>query len=370
MKQNTAKDVLAYLRTTLGTPGNATADHELLNRFVSQHDEVAFNALLKRHGPMVLELCQRWLRDRHDAEDACQATFLVLASKAAAIQKRESLASWLHGVAFRVAGKLRRGLARQQAQRVPLTDDLPAAGRTFSPQVQDALDEELDRLPERYRAPLVLCYLQGLTRDEAAERLGWSLQTVKWRLERGRDLLRQRLIHRGVTLSGVLMALAVSPAAATAALPAPLIRTTMQAAVKLVTGKSVVDIVPSSVVTLAEGVLQAMKISRMRVLVGRLLLGALLACSAVPAYFALAEHPAAEAASGASKEDRPAQKQPLLSPERFAQVHGLIKPQTGELRFQEIPWLLSVWEARQKAAAEGKPILIWSGSGGAPLGVR
>src|SRR5436190_2218482 len=148
------------------------SDADLLARFVATRDDAAVTALVRRHGPMVLGVCRRLLRHPHDAEDVCQATFLVLLRKAASIRRRTSVASWLHGVASHLAAKAR-------ASRRPtseLTDKAstgpePDADLTWR-ELQSALDAELRRLPERYRQPLVLCYLEGLTRDEAARRLG------------------------------------------------------------------------------------------------------------------------------------------------------------------------------------------------------
>src|SRR5262249_30017333 len=148
-------------------------DDELLGRFAEARDEAAFTALLERHGSMVLGVCRRVLGHPQDAEDACQATFLVLARKAASIRKRTSLASWLHGVAFRIARKLRGKRALPASAALPEVAVAGGAEAELSwREVRAVLDEELERLPERYRAPLLLCCLEGLTRDEAASRLG------------------------------------------------------------------------------------------------------------------------------------------------------------------------------------------------------
>src|SRR5262249_29881512 len=153
-----------------------------------QHEEPAFEALVRRHGPLVLGVCRRLLHNWHDAEDAFQATFWVLARKAGSITRKESVAGWLYQVAYRAAVKARTRAANQQqqerkAQPKPSTDPLAeVTGR----ELLGVLDEELQRLPQRYRTPLVLCYLEGKTRDEAAQELGWSVGTLKRRLEQGR----------------------------------------------------------------------------------------------------------------------------------------------------------------------------------------
>src|SRR6266480_335314 len=155
--------------------------------------------LVRRHGPMVLRVCQRLLHNWHDAEDVCQATFLVLASKAASGHWQASVAGWLHQVAYHLARKaqaaaVRRGVHERHVVDRPVPDLLETiTGR----ELQAVLDEELARLAEKYRAPLVLCYLEGATRDEAARQLGWALGTLKSRMERGRELLRIRLARRG-----------------------------------------------------------------------------------------------------------------------------------------------------------------------------
>jgi RNA polymerase sigma factor (sigma-70 family) len=160
-------------------------DQELLRRFSTGRDEAAFSALLRRHGPMVLDICRNMLGNAEDAEDGFQATFLVLAQKAGAIQKKSSVGSWLHGVAYRVALKAQAEFARRQKHEAGASGQTPAtASDDFSwRDVQQALHAELNRLSACYRAPLVLCYLEGNTQDEAALLLGVSRATVKkrWR---------------------------------------------------------------------------------------------------------------------------------------------------------------------------------------------
>ncbi len=181
-------------------------DGELLERFVRQHEEAAFAALVQRHGPMVLSVCQRVLRHSQDADDAFQATFLVLAQKAHRLRRPGLLANWLYGVAYRTALHARQHAARRSerereaAKRIVLSDD-PERKRLA---LRRVLDEELHRLPEKYRAPLVLCYLEGKTNKEAARLLGWPSGSMAHRLARGRDLLRKRLEARLVGLTIIL----------------------------------------------------------------------------------------------------------------------------------------------------------------------
>jgi RNA polymerase sigma factor (sigma-70 family) len=231
------------------------SDRELIERFLASHDEAAFHALLRRHGPMVLRVCRRALSDEQDVEEAFQTTFLVLARDAHAIRKRESLASWLHGVAHRIALDARKANIRRRrhekqatasAGPVPLTDEVGWK------ELRCVLDEELVRLPDRLRTPLVLCYLEGLTQDEAAARLGQSKSTIRRNLERGRELLGARLIRRGVTLSAALFALLLSECAASA-LPPALVTSTTEAAVALAAGKAVAALASARALALARG---------------------------------------------------------------------------------------------------------------------
>src|SRR4051812_5492279 len=186
--------------------GVALSDEQLLERFLAHRDETAFAALMQRHGPMVLGVCRAVLRHPQDAEDAAQSTFLVLAKKAAAIRQHSSLASWLHGVAYRLAMKARAAQVRaSQEQRPGRPSPSPMDDLTWRG-LRQGLHEDLRRLPESYRLPLVLCSLEGQTQDEAARRLGWTTGMVKGRLDRGRALLRRRLTRRGLTLAVPLLA--------------------------------------------------------------------------------------------------------------------------------------------------------------------
>src|SRR5262245_11225150 len=202
MSKGQLKVILRHLSKRSGPPVAADlSDGELLRRFAASREEGAFAVLVQRHGPLVLSVCRRVLRHEQDAEDAFQATFLVLARRAASIRRAESLASWLYGVAHRTALKARTEAAQRPA---PLT--LPAGGegavRGAQPgppaeaslrELQQLLDEEVSRLPENYRAPFVLCCLEGHSRAEAARQLGWNEGTLSGRLALAREQLRRRL---------------------------------------------------------------------------------------------------------------------------------------------------------------------------------
>lgn len=192
----------------------AAADADLVRRFAATGDEAAFRVIAERHGPMVLGVCARALGCRHAAEDALQATFLVFARRADAARQVGSLAGWLHGVARKVAARLRRAEQRRRSYERAAPAPRPPADDPAWSEVRAGLDEELGRLPAAYREVLVMCYLEGLTRDEAGRRLGVPAGAVKGRLERGRRLLAARLTRRGLGLSVGLLGAVAAPAAA------------------------------------------------------------------------------------------------------------------------------------------------------------
>jgi len=206
---DSAKPHLLCLRA-LNPLRDDLTDTELLHLFAADNDQWAFALLVRRYGPLVLGVCRRVLHHDQDTEDAFQATFLVLARKAGTIHKHESLWSWLYKVAYRIALRVRAGKARRRAQEMLAVQHLPepSAQTARGPYLGEFLDEEVQRLPEKYRAPVLLCYLQGATNEEAARSLRCPTGTVKIRLLRARQLLRKRLERRGVALT--LTALAVA----------------------------------------------------------------------------------------------------------------------------------------------------------------
>ena len=191
------------------------SDDRLLTRFLADRDETSFEALVIRHGPRVLGVCRQVLGDTQDAEDAFQATFLVLLRRADAIRKRDSLGHWLHGVAHRIAVRARaRGARRRTRELEVVVEELSAVhpgDQLEGADLRPLIREEVDRLPEKYRDPVVLCYLEGLTNEEAARRLRCPPGTLKGRLTRAREILRDRLDRRGLAFA--LGALAVGPVA-------------------------------------------------------------------------------------------------------------------------------------------------------------
>ena len=256
MASNLSGTALRSIRAlfTAGTVGGLT-DGQLLERFTSRDGdgaELAFASLVERHGPMVLRVCRTVLRDAHLAEDAFQATFLILALKAGSIRGRDSLTSWLYSVAYNVAATARSSAARRRSHELK-------AGQTrslaFTEDARDDLGpvihEELDRIPERYRAVLVLCCLEGLTQHQAAQQLGWPLGTVQSRLARGRERLRARLARRGLAPSAGVLVLPLSSEAAQVALPATLANSTVRLALTIGAARALaIGAVPVAVMSL------------------------------------------------------------------------------------------------------------------------
>jgi RNA polymerase sigma factor (sigma-70 family) len=234
----------------------------LLHRFAGDRDQAAFALLVERHGPLVLGVCRRVLGTVHDAEDAFQATFLVLARKAGSIRDPDLLGNWLYGVATRIARKARASMHRRQTQerQVSLLPALAAPASTADPDLGPVLDEELARLPEKYRAALVLCYLQGKTNEEAARLLRWPTGTVKGRLARARDLLRNRLVRRGLRASALVLVAYLTEARANAGIPAELVQATAQASAGFV-GSGTATASPTAA-RLAEAVLNSARLAR------------------------------------------------------------------------------------------------------------
>lgn len=244
------------------------SDRELLERFIERREEAAFAALVERHGPMVLRVCWSVLHHLQDAEDAFQATFLVLARKAESIRNQASLGSWLHGVAYRLAQKLTAktmARCRLEASRVG-ANQTAAEGDLTCRELQRVLHEELNRLQEKHRAPLLLCYLEGKTRDEAAAILGLALGTLKGRLERGRDRLRRALARRGLALASALAVVTTSHQVLGAAAPAGLVRATIQAAC-LFAARQPVAPSAQAAAALAEGSLRALAAAKLKAVV-------------------------------------------------------------------------------------------------------
>ncbi len=244
-------------------------DGQLLDRYLAHRDEAAFEALINAHGPMVLGLCRRVLRDPRDIEDAFQATFLILVSKAPTIRDRGLLSNWLYGVAYRVARRVRSqtlrrrnreiGVENLEAQAIPETSESLETG--------SVLDQELNRLPRKYRMPLILCYLKGRTHDQAAEEMACPVGTVRSRLARGRDLLRRRLTTRGHTPTAAILGseTALPSRLLSEGVPPSLVSATVKAALEIGASKTIqAGAISASALALTQGVLTTMKIAQLK----------------------------------------------------------------------------------------------------------
>jgi RNA polymerase sigma factor (sigma-70 family) len=241
-------------------------DGQLLERFAARNDEAAFEALLARHGPLVLTVCRNLLRDRDDVEDAFQATLLVLVRKAGSIRLEASLGPWIYSVAYRVAIRARanRILRTSRENTVADLDPQAPSGDLDGHDVSPLLHDELARLPERLRAPIVLCYLQGLTHESAAEQLCWPVGTVRSRMARARTLLRERLTRKGVALSAGFL-IGSSRQTNAAMIPRVLADETTQAAMRVAAGQAAVaGVLSTRAAALMEGVLMAMKLTKLK----------------------------------------------------------------------------------------------------------
>jgi len=261
----------------------ADGDGSLLGRFLATRDEAAFAALVRRHGPMVWGVCRRVLRHEQDAEDAFQATFLVLARKARSVVKRDSLGSWLYSVAYHLALKARAVGARRRAHETQV-DEIPHP-EVAAPEPRDwlpTLDRELERLPEKYRAAVVLCELEGLPRREAARQLGLPEGTLSSRLATARRLLAKRLARCGFSLPGGALALALGEGVVRA-VPAPLVEATVHAAAGRVT-------VSAPVSLLIKGVFNLMFLKKLKLMLGIVMLVGVLGATGL-AYRAGAQAP-------------------------------------------------------------------------------
>ena len=271
MGTSRATDLIHHVRRfALWTGDGIPLDRELLEAFAANREETSFEGLVRRHGPMVLSVCRRVLQNHEDAEDAFQATFLVLARKAAAVKPRHLVGNWLYGVAYRTALEARTVRRKRLARQKSLTEipetaaPLPAAAR----ELQLALDEELNRLPDHYRAVIVLCDLEGKTQKEAARQLACPPGTVACRLTRGRSLLAKRLARHGLTFSGGALALALSGQTVLAGVPAWLVVCTVKAATTFAAGGAATSLVSAKVAALTKGVLTAMLLTKLKTAVG------------------------------------------------------------------------------------------------------
>jgi RNA polymerase sigma factor (sigma-70 family) len=303
--------IIRHLRSAaLRQAGEGLEDAQLLERFLGDRDEAAFEALVRRHGPMVFGVCRRVLGGRHDAEDAFQATFLVLACEAAAVRNRGAVGSWLYGVAYRTAGKARARAARRRVQEREAAVSEARNDNHHHDDLARLLDLELSRLPEKYRGPVVLCDLEGASRREAARRLGLPEGTISSRLNTARSMLAKRLTRRGIALASGGVAAVLAENVASACVPALLIGSTVQAAARVAAGHAVTAAATAPVASLAKGVMNTMLMSKLKLPVGLVLaLGLMtLGWGAYQGTRAAGDPPAAKEVAKAAPAPEPAAK--------------------------------------------------------------
>jgi RNA polymerase sigma factor (sigma-70 family) len=284
MKTAPLQRITDQLRQIAGH-GSSTAqtDRELLDRFLGSGEEVAFAELVRRHGPMVLSVCRRVLRNQQDAEDAFQAAFLVLARKAGSVRQSQSMAGWLFRVAFRLALRVRSRAGRLGEQLTAMHEPLANDTGLHEREVQALVDEALDQLPDHYRTAIVLCCLEGRTQSEAARQLGTTTATINNRIKRARQLLRTFLKGRGMTLSGAALTAALAAGRASAStFPLELLGRTSRAAAEFAIGGGSTA-ATAAAITLAQGALRSMWINPLKLLTGAVVaLGFFLAAAWLP----------------------------------------------------------------------------------------
>lgn len=261
-------------RAVLRQDGAGLSDGQLLGWYVERRDETAFAALVRRHGPMVWGVCRRVLQHDQDAEDAFQATFLVLVRKAASVRPREMVANWLYGVARQTSLKARAMAAKRRARerQVTMMPEPEAAQHDLWCELRPLLDQELSRLPDKYRVAIVLCDLEGKTRKEAARQLGLPEGTLSARLARGRVMLAKRLSRHGLAVSGGVLAVVLSQSVASAGAPASVVSNTLKAASLMAAGQAATGgLISAQVVALTEGVMRTMLLTKLKIATALLL---------------------------------------------------------------------------------------------------
>jgi RNA polymerase sigma factor (sigma-70 family) len=274
--------LLRHVQRLAGGHVGQLPDRQLLDDFAAGGDEEAFAELVARHGAMVLRVCRRVLHHEQDVEDAFQAVFLALAQNTRSIHKREALAGWLHGVAYRTAMKARRSAARRRNHeaRVRESSSESTTGPSWN-EVRTVLDEEIGQLPEVFRAAFVSCVLEGKSGPETAAQLGCKEGTVKSRVNRARQELRRRLANRGIDLAALLAALSVAESSLRASVPAALAHSAIPIGLLVLAGECAGGRIPSQIAALAAGVTRAMFLTKTKIATALLLLGSVLVAGAV-----------------------------------------------------------------------------------------
>ncbi len=328
MPTNPMSEVVQHLRrTVLVRDGAGMTDGQLLECFLRGREEAALAVLVRRHGPMVWGVCRRLLGNYHDAEDAFQATFLVLVRKASSIAPRERVVNWLYGVAHQTALKARATAMKQRARerQVKEMPEPEAVRRGLPSDLRPWLDEELIRLPDPYRVVLLLCDLEGKTRKEAARHLGVPEGTVASRLARARTMLAKRLTRHSPAVTGGALTGILAESAASACVPASVVSGTIQAASLVAAGQGGTGVISVPVAALMEGVLKAMLMTKIKIATILLLAVGVLAAGMGASIFSRRTQAAEPTAQQEAKprEERPSP--PVANKERADSDQGKIQ---------------------------------------------
>jgi RNA polymerase sigma factor (sigma-70 family) len=332
-------------------------DSQLLHEFSARSDEAAFALLVARHGLMVLRVCRRVLNHEQDAEDAFQATFLVLARNARAIRKPEALAGWLHGVAYRTAMKAKRSAARRRNHEAKLREgrtDLKSVSPNWD-DVQAVLDVELQALPQHYRTALVLCVLEGKSVPEAAAALGCKLGTVSSWLTRARQRLRQRLERRGIKLAALLLAMSVAQSAGKAAVPVTLANATIRFGLWVAAGEPAAEVIPTHIAALAAGVTRAMLVTKAKLAVGLILAACIVTAACGLAYSSAADDQATETKRKPVEQNSSVRQEESKNQETITCSGRVLDPDGNPVRGAKLMFLENVEETL--------PNKVWATSG-------
>jgi RNA polymerase sigma factor (sigma-70 family) len=328
-------------------------DGELLAEFVATAHEAPFEEIVRRHGAFIHGVCLRMLGRTHDAEDATQAVFLVLARRAASLRSCPTVAGWLHATARNVCRNVQRGWTRQKRREEEAHRMTPSKADPQWSQIQPLLDDELGRLPEKYRLPLVLHYLKQETEEAIAREMGQKVGTISMWLHRGREMLRDRLVERGVTVSSVLLFGVIAENAASAAVSPLLVSSAVKAATLVAAGKAgaAAAVLSPKVTAMAYGGMKTMAIAKMKIAAAMVIAATLVGAGGAAAFQAF----------------RP----PLLVPDTGLSVEEFEKLRKEcsihSAPWATIPWKVSISEARSQALKEKKPIFMLVDTGN-PLG--
>ncbi len=331
MATSPMNEILPHLRRTLlRSDGAGMTDGELLERFLSGRDDSAFAALVRRHAAMVWGVCRRILSCHQDAEDAFQATFLVIVRKAASVMPRHMVANWLYGVAHQTALNARASAARRRARERQVTEMPEPASpeQNLWRDLQPILDQELSRLPAKYRSAIVLCDLEGKTRKDAASQFGVPEGTLSGWLTRGRAMLAKRLARHGLAVTGGALAAVLAPSALAADAPVLAVSTTIQAVSLWAAGQAAPGVISAPVTALTEGVIKTMLLKKLKLATVVFLMVSTAGIGAGSwLYCAHATKPTAQEAPPAAKQsvdDKP--KAPKPPPARVAARQARNKP--------------------------------------------